>query len=155
MQWIQRFIATGAFSGYSPTAPGTVGTILFLLAFLLIPGLHGPVLWAVIVVLFVLGVWSATGVEAIHGHDAQQINIDEMVGMAIALIMFPAGLAWYWTLLPFLLFRLFDVLKPFPINRLQNLSKGWGVMMDDVLAGVYAWIVFQFLYSMFIRGFVT
>ena len=68
MQWIQRFIATGCFSGYSPTAPGTVGTVLFLLAFWLIPGLNGPALWMTIVILFVLGVWSATGVEAIHGH---------------------------------------------------------------------------------------
>lgn len=155
MQWIQRFLATGAFSGYSPVAPGTVGTILFLLAFWLIPGLQGPALWITIVVLFVLGVWSATGVEELHGHDAQQINIDEMAGMAIALIAFPQGLAWYWALLPFALFRLFDVVKPYPINRLQDLPRGWGVMMDDVLAGIYALIVFQVLYRYFISGLMT
>ena len=154
MLWIQRFIATGAFSGYSPTAPGTVGTVLFALAFLLFPGLRGMTLLVVLALLFVLGVWSATGVEKLHGHDARQINVDEMVGMGLALVAYPAHLAWYWILLPFALFRLFDVVKPYPINRLQDLPRGWGVMMDDVLAGVYANVVFQAVFFFVLKRVV-
>jgi phosphatidylglycerophosphatase A len=84
-----------------------------------------------------IGVWAAGVEEARVGrHDPTSVVIDEVAGMLVALIAAPAGLAWVGLL--FFLFRVFDVWKPYPIDRLQGLPGGWGIVADDVLAGVYA-----------------
>jgi phosphatidylglycerophosphatase A len=84
-----------------------------------------------------VGVWAAGVEEARVGrHDPSSVVIDEVAGMLVALIAAPAGLGWAGVL--FLLFRVFDVWKPYPIGRLQDLPGGWGIVADDLLAGVYA-----------------
>lgn len=82
------------------------------------------------------GVWAAGAAERVHGHDANAIVVDEVAGMGIALLFLP--FSWLALLSAFLFFRLFDIVKPFPANRAQNLRGGWGVMADDAVAGVYA-----------------
>ena len=94
-------------------------------------------LLAVAVILYFIGVWAAGETEKREGHDARMINIDEVVGMWVTLLFFQ-DLPVVWVLAGFFLFRLMDVLKPFPVNLSQNLKAGWGVMTDDVLAGLYA-----------------
>ena len=102
----------------------------------IIPGFSGNVLLAVCVVLFFIGVWSSTKVEETDGTDASIINVDEVVGMWVSLLYLPVY-AWYWHVAAFFLFRAFDIFKPFPVGRSQKLRKGWGVMMDDILAALY------------------
>lgn len=147
MRLLIRFIATGCFSGYSPIAPGTAGSALALLIFWLIPGLRGIVLLSVCIITFFIGVWSATQVEKMEQEkDSGIIVIDEMVGMWLSLLYLPVGMHMIWWAGAFLLFRLFDIIKPFPAGRSQNLPGGWGVMLDDVFAGIYANLVLQGFY---------
>ena len=83
-----------------------------------------------------LGIWASTLLEEFYGHDPSEVTIDEMVGQWIALFMLPKTLAAIS--IAFISFRVFDILKIEPINKLQKLPKGFGVMMDDVMAGIYA-----------------
>ena len=138
MNRLSLLIATTLGTGFSPLGPGTVGSAVALAMYWLIPGLRGFVLLSVIVVLFILGVWASGRVEKSRGHDAPCINIDEVVGMGIALAFFPEGLSGFLGLVPFVLFRLFDVWKPSVVGHSQKLPGGWGVMTDDVLAGLAA-----------------
>jgi phosphatidylglycerophosphatase A len=92
---------------------------------------------AVAALVIAVGVWAAGVEEARVGrHDPTSVVIDEVAGMLVALIAAPPGLVWLGVL--FLLFRVFDVWKPYPIDRLQDLPGGWGIVADDLLAGVYA-----------------
>ena len=136
MRALARFLATTAYTGFSPVAPGTVGALVVLLLLLVFgsPGVAGLILWSAVV--FAVGVWASGLAERDYGHDAGKINIDEDVGMLIAALGASGEVAAL--ILAFLLFRLFDVVKPFPADAAQSLPGGWGVMVDDVVAGVYA-----------------
>jgi phosphatidylglycerophosphatase A len=136
-----RFIATGIYSGYSPLVPGTVGSIpAWLIAFFLI-GDNTPVLAVVTVVTFCVSVWSAGKVEQMFGHDAKKIVIDEWTGMFLALLFVPYSFSNY--LIAFFAFRAFDVLKLPPAAQAERLPGGWGVTMDDVIAGIQANVLTQ------------
>lgn len=123
--------------GRVPVAPGTAGSLLGLA---LAVGLRSLPVWvyaAVVVGLFGLGVAAAGAVECQTGrHDDPMIVIDEVVGMAVAMGWTPSG--WGYALLAFGLFRLLDIAKPFPIRPLECLPGGWGVMADDLAAGIGA-----------------
>ena len=96
--------------------------------------------------MFLVGVWSATLMtNENNGQDSDPsvVVIDEMVGMLVAVFLLPKR--FVWMCLAFLLFRLLDVVKPFPVNKLEAFPKGWGVMLDDVGAGLYANIILQIL----------
>ncbi len=132
------FLAFGLGSGLSPVAPGTAGTIAAIpLAAVL---LQLPFWWALgaIVLAFVVGVWlcGVTG-RALGVHDHGGIVWDEFVGLWLVLLFVP--FEWTWWLASFVLFRLFDILKPWPIRWLdRRVHGGFGVMADDALAAVYA-----------------
>lgn len=122
--------------GYIPFAPGTFGSVAGLLLWAVLPA-SPLVQGAAIVALFVLGSWSGSAAERHFGRtDPGQVVIDEVMGMLITLFMNPVG-AW-GVLGAFLLFRIADIIKPFPANRLERLSGGVGVMADDAMAAVYA-----------------
>jgi phosphatidylglycerophosphatase A len=131
-------LATFAYAGYFPVAPGTVGSAAGLLVYLLVRWSGSPVVEvALIVVLFAAGVWAGTTAEQYFGGiDPGPVVIDEVVGMLITLAFVPVGLAGALT--GFVLFRVFDVIKPFPAGRLERLPGGLGVMADDAMAAVYA-----------------
>ncbi|GAB3817767.1 hypothetical protein GCM10028895_14210 [Pontibacter rugosus] len=95
------------------------------------------------VLLTGLGVWSATQVEPLWGKDDKKVVIDEVAGMCISLLFLP--LTPVTLMVGLLLFRFFDIAKPLFIRKMENFKGGWGVMLDDVLAGVYANIVLQIL----------
>jgi phosphatidylglycerophosphatase A len=126
--------------GFAPVAPGTVASLAVAVALRLIhapPGAPRALLAIVALAgLGVVGVWSAGRAEARYGHDAHAIVIDEAAGMLLTALWVP------WTTAPlaaaFVFFRAFDVLKPPPAYQLQSLRGGWGVMADDVAAGLYA-----------------
>ena len=136
MRAFARFLATTAYTGFFPVAPGTVGALVVLILLLALgsPGFWGLVLWSLVV--FTVGVWASGEAERDYGHDAGKINIDEVVGMLLAAL--GAGGGTLSLILAFLLFRVFDVVKPFPADAAQSLPGGWGVMVDDVVAGLYA-----------------
>ena len=146
-----KIIGTGLFTGYSPIAPGTAGSLLALLIFIFIPELSSVYWIGIIIVLFFVGVYCSTQLEKEYEHDPSQANIDEIVGMFIALVWLPK--TWVIIFAGFFLFRIFDIVKPYPANKLESLPKGWGVMADDVLAGIYANIVLQIGVLLYYRYF--
>ena len=132
---VWRLVATFFYLGKLPFAPGTWGSLGALLLWLLLPVAFSIHL-SVIVILFVLGVYSSNKMaKYLDNHDPSEVVIDEVVGMGISLFMLPHSLGLY--LFAFILFRIFDIIKPLFIYRIQNLSGGWGIMLDDVLAGLF------------------
>jgi phosphatidylglycerophosphatase A len=138
-------IATGFYSGYLPRAPGTWGSLVGLLLFLLLHTLNVPVYLAVTAGLFVLGSFVAGEAEKIlDTRDPGVVVIDEIVGILITMIAVPV--TPLTLLLGFILFRIFDVLKPFPVNFFdKKFHGGLGIMLDDVMAGIYSLIILQLL----------
>ncbi len=138
-EFLVKFIATGLFSGYLRPYAGTWGTIPAWLTgwFLLRGDVVG--LSVAAVVSFGLSVWSAGEAEKLFGHDARKIVMDEWTGMFITLLFIPPDIIWYGA--AFFAFRLFDVVKIPPARQLENLPDGWGVTMDDVVAGIQANLV--------------
>lgn len=135
--------ATGLYVGMIPWAPGTWGSLAALLPWLLIKDLPLLPYLAVLAAVFVLGFFAAGSAEKILDRpDAGAIVIDEILGMFITLTMAPAHpAAW---LLGLIFFRIFDIAKPFPVSWFdQHIHGGIGIMMDDVIAGLYALISLQ------------
>ena len=132
------FIATAGYSGYFPIAPGTVGSAVGLLVYGLVWWTGSKPLEVVLIAgLFAVGVWAGTIAERYFGGvDPGPIVMDEVVGMLITLAFIPVG--WSGALAGFFLFRIFDVIKPYPAGRFEALHGGLGVMADDVMAAVYA-----------------
>ena len=132
------FIATVGYCGYFPVAPGTVGSAAGLVVYLFVWWSQSPALEvALIVALFLAGMWAGTTAERFFGGiDPGPIVLDEVVGMLITLAFIPVGIPG--AIAGFFLFRLFDVIKPFPARQLERLHGGLGVMADDAMAAVYA-----------------
>ena len=143
-------LAFGFGSGLSPKAPGTAGTLLALVIF---PVLAQLPLWGyllVLVVAFIAGIYICQHASQKLGvHDHGGVVWDEFVGYWIAMTALPCS--WQWILAGFILFRLFDIAKPWPIKWADSkVSGGLGVMLDDVIAGLFSWII---LYSAYIGFF--
>ena len=129
-------IATVFGIGYAPIAPGTFGSAAGLLLWWLLPASTATHA-IVIVALFAVGSWSGNVAEHYFGRtDPGQVVIDEVMGMLITLFLNPVG--WIGAILAFFLFRIFDVIKPYPSDRLERLHGGVGVMADDGMAAIYA-----------------
>lgn len=140
-----HFLSLGFGSGLAPFAPGTFGTLAAIPVYLLIFSLSPGVYLIITLFCFLIGIYlcgktsKALGVE-----DHPAIVWDEIVGYLITMFMVPAG--WLWLVIGFVLFRLFDILKPWPIRLLDRRIKGGlGIMLDDILAGVFAALVIQFV----------
>jgi len=134
-------VATVFGVGYAPMAPGTFGSAAGLIVWWLLPA--SPAVQALaIVAIFFAGSWGGSVAERHFGRtDPGQVVIDEVMGMLITLFLNPVG--WPGAVAGFLLFRIFDVIKPYPANRLERLHGGFGVMADDGMAAVYANLVLR------------
>lgn len=132
------FLATVAYCGYFPIAPGTVGSAAGLVVYLLVWWAQSPALEiGLIVCTFAAGTWAATHAERYFGGiDPGPVVIDEVLGMLVTLAFIPVG--WSGALAGFFIFRVFDVVKPYPANRLEKWHGGFGIMADDAMAGIYA-----------------
>ncbi len=168
--FLTLLIATGFFSGYIPWASGTFGTIVGLLL-CLIPGVHTPVVLPLLIALvFPLGVYAAGKVAEAEGYrlsrtgamakamfqpgshaqpDPSIVVIDEIVGIWITLLFLPKTIPVM--IIGFLAFRVFDILKPQPARNLEKIPNGWGIMLDAVIAGIYANIVTQLAWFLWVR----
>ena len=142
-----RIIATGLISGYSPIAPGTAGSLVGV-ALYLIPGMDGIfVLPFATAVLFFVGVYFSAQLEQLLGDDPQIIVVDEIVGVWISLILLPKTI-WI-VIIAFFLFRVYDTVKPPPARNVERLGGGWGIMLDDVVAGVFTNLTVQLIMLIF------
>jgi phosphatidylglycerophosphatase A len=139
------FLATAGYCGYFPIAPGTVGSAAGLVVYLIVWWTHSRSVEAVLIALvFVVGTWAATHAERYFGAiDPGPVVIDEVLGMLITLAFMRVGFAA--AIAGFLLFRIFDVIKPWPANRLEHFHGGFGIMADDAMAGVYSNLVLRAL----------
>ncbi|PCI74472.1 MAG: phosphatidylglycerophosphatase A [SAR86 cluster bacterium] len=140
-----HLLAFGFGAGLSPKAPGTVGTVVAVLIYLVLPSMS-PIIYAGLIVLsFIFGIWlCGKTAEDLGVHDHGGIVWDEFVGYWITMFMAPSGLIW--VLLGFVLFRLLDIFKPWPIKWAdKELTGGLGIMLDDVLAGIMAALCMQAL----------
>jgi phosphatidylglycerophosphatase A len=132
-----QLVATGAGSGYAPFAPGTAGSLVGLLLFWPLSRLPFAGQVGVTVALFLLGTLAAAHLAGRLGlKDPGIVVVDEVVGQWVSLLLLP--LTPLTVILGFLLFRLLDVLKPWPARDFERLPGGWGIMADDVMAGIYA-----------------
>jgi len=138
-------IATGFGSGYFPIAPGTAGavlaTVIWLGLSLVFPFYHLLITTALLIILFtILGVWSGGIMETCWGKDPSKVVIDEMVGVWIPLLAVnnENKRYVYYALGALLLFRLFDIFKPLGIRKMEAIGGGWGIMLDDIAAGLYS-----------------
>ncbi len=146
---IAKIIASGLYSGYAPVASGTFGSLFgvvlvyFINSILLKFGVEGNIFIIsnilMVTVSYFLGVWAVKKVHRIWEHDDGRIVIDEIVGVWLGLIFIPVEVKYYF--LAFVVFRFFDILKPFGIKKIDKLGGDSSVMLDDVLAGVYSMIV--------------
>ncbi|KUG23966.1 phosphatidylglycerophosphatase a [hydrocarbon metagenome] len=142
------FLATGFYSGLSPFAPGTAGTLVGVLICLLCLPMPWILRLIFVIALLTLSIYIAQQAERIYQKkDDQRIVIDEIIGMQIA--MLPVAINILNLCAAFVLFRTFDIWKPFPIKNLQGLPGGWGVVIDDVAAGIYAGAILWLLVYLF------
>jgi phosphatidylglycerophosphatase A len=132
-------IATAGGAGYSPVVPGTAGSLVTAIFLWLVP-MSRPGLVAFFLAVTLVGIWAAQHAERYFGvKDASPIVIDEVAGMTLSVLAVPLTAS---TLIAgFFLFRVFDVVKPFPAHGSQRLAGGVGVMIDDLIAGLYALVV--------------
>jgi phosphatidylglycerophosphatase A len=134
-------LAFGFGSGLSPYAPGTMGTLVAIPFIFALKSLGNPGFWIMLLLLFLLGVKLCSHVSHKLGvHDHGGIVWDEMVGYWLSVAFVP--LQWHWLLAGFLLFRFFDIFKPWPIRQLdKKVSGGFGIMIDDVVAAIFTIII--------------
>lgn len=142
MMIIAKMIATVFGVGYIEKGAGTAAAGLYCAAWWLFsPGNTAVMQVSLLLVVLVIGIWSANKLEKIWEHDSNKIVIDEVAGMMIALLFVPANIKYL--LAGFLLFRFFDIVKPLGIKKAEQLPGGFGIMADDVLAGIYAQLVLK------------
>jgi len=144
MEKLKEFLFTGFYSGYCPVAPGTAGTLVAMALYFLGYFLFGEnIVYINVIVVLVLiypSILLGNASEKFFNRkDPQEVVLDEMMGYWISVSFFRFD--WKVALLAFVLFRIMDIAKPFPINRLQKLNAGLGIMIDDYIAGIYANII--------------
>jgi phosphatidylglycerophosphatase A len=142
-----QLISTSLGIGYIGKGAGTVAAVVTAVCWYTLQAGEIPNItwqWIATLLVMVLGTWSASEVEKNWGKDNQKVVIDEVAGMCISLLLLPPSLPYIGAGL--ILFRFFDITKPLYIRRAEHLPKGWGVMLDDVLAGVYTNLLLQAVY---------
>jgi phosphatidylglycerophosphatase A len=124
--------------GYVGKGGGTIAALLYCIVWFIVDAGSASTHWQVLITMLIaiLGTWSANEVDAIWGTDSSRVVVDEIVGMSVTLLFVPKNF-WY-LLVGLIAFRFFDIVKPLGVKKVERLPKGWGVMADDVLAGLYA-----------------
>jgi len=139
INFFEKLIGSGFYTGYIPFASGTFGSITALLIYW-IPGFENPlVMYLVIILVGVFGIYVGNKFEKVYGKDPAECTIDEMIGQWISLLFVPKTIVL--SAIIFFMWRFFDIVKPFPARRLEDLPGGLGIMIDDVISGFYSLIV--------------
>jgi phosphatidylglycerophosphatase A len=148
-----KAFASGLFSGYSPIASGTVGSLVGL-AIYFIPGFEQPYfIMSASVLVFLAGIKASDIMEMRYGHDPAEVTIDEVLGMWFSLLLLPKSIVI--ASVGFFVFRILDIVKPFPAKKFDRIKGGFGIMMDDVVVAFYTNLLLQIVFSIpFFRQFI-
>ena len=140
-----HILSFGFGAGLSPVAPGTIGTLFSIPIYLVLASFSTIIYLSSVIIIFTIGCWASKyTADALDTHDHPGIVIDEIVGYLVAMLLVP--ITWYWIILGFLLFRGFDIWKPWPIYKVdQQLKGGLGIMLDDLLAAIYSLLSLHFI----------
>ncbi|MGB9663908.1 MAG: phosphatidylglycerophosphatase A [Ignavibacteria bacterium] len=145
---IKLLFATGFFIGYFPIASGTAGSFLAILIYLFVPNFYEPYILIIFILLFlVIGIYTSDFAEKVYGFDPPEVVIDEIVGMWFTMLFVPK--TFLLAAIGFILFRVFDIIKPFPAKQSQEFKGGLGIMLDDLVAGFYALIILHLILLIF------
>jgi len=144
---IKKFIGTGFYSGYAPVAPGTFGSLVALLIYL-IPGFENLfIIIPAILVSIIIGIPVGNYFEKLYGKDPGIFTLDEFIGTWITFLFVPKE--WVIILLGFVLWRILDITKPFPAKKAEEFNGGVGIILDDIVSGVYSLIIIHIFISLF------
>jgi len=147
INFFEKLIGSGFYTGYIPFASGTFGSIAALLIYW-IPGFENPlVMYLVIILVGVFGIYVGNKFEKKYGKDPAECTVDEMVGQWISLLFVPKTIVL--SAIIFFMWRFFDIVKPFPARRLEDLPGGLGIMIDDVISGFYSLIIIHLILIIF------
>ena len=140
MNW-KKLLFTGFYSGYSPVAPGTAASILAMLLYIIEYYIFGNKVWICNLLLVLIMIFPAikladAGEKYFGEKDPPQVVLDEIMGYWISILLFSFN--WKIVIYALLLFRIMDIIKPFPIKKTEDLKAGLGIMMDDYISGIYA-----------------
>ncbi|KMQ51285.1 Phosphatidylglycerophosphatase A [Chitinispirillum alkaliphilum] len=164
MYWVRKTIATGFFTGYFPYGPGTVGSAITILLFYFaaepLSFLFGPenavsYWWVMVLLVGFCVLMTSKSKETFGREDPPQVVLDEITGQFITFFLIPISVRTLF--LGFVLFRFFDIVKPFPVHAMEELEDGMGITMDDVVAGVLANVSLMLMISVYqwLVGFLT
>ena len=142
---LHKLVATVGGIGYIGKGGGTLAAIAVCIIYFITPAGYLTDIRQIFftLLIIILGIWSGNAVDSIWGKDSSKVVIDEVAGMMITLLFTP--ISFTSIMIGLLLFRFFDIAKPFYIKKLEHLPKGWGVMADDVLAGIYSLIILRLI----------
>lgn len=143
INFFEKFIGSGFFTGYSPIVSGTVGSIAAVLIYL-IPGFEQLIIIIPAIIIFlVYGIYLGNKFEVEYGKDPAQCTVDEVVGTWISLVALPKTIGII--IVAFLIWRILDIIKPPPARGLEKLKGGLGIMIDDVVSGIYTLIIMHLI----------
>ena len=143
INFFEKFIGSGFYTGYFPVASGTVGSFAALVIYLL-PGFERPYIIVPAIIIFILyGIYVGSKFEIVYGKDPAECTVDEVVGTWISLLALPKMMGIIIT--SFLLWRILDIIKPPPARELEKLKGGLGIMIDDVISGIYTLIIMHLI----------
>ena len=139
--WLKELLFTALYTGYCPVASGTAGTLLAFLIYVLEYYAFGEISWAVNLIVVLIMIYPSiklgdAGEAFFNKKDPPEVVLDEVMGYWISVLFYP--FSWNIAILAFFLFRIADIIKPYPANRFQKMSGGIGIMLDDYIAGIYA-----------------
>ncbi|MCX7611456.1 MAG: phosphatidylglycerophosphatase A [Ignavibacterium sp.] len=145
INWFEKIIGSGLYTGYIPFASGTFGSLVALIIYLIIPKSEDIRALIFLIILFtIVGVIVSSKFEKIYGKDPAECTIDEWVGTWISFINLPKDLLWIS--ISFFIWRFLDVVKPFPARHSEKLPSGFGIMADDIISGFYTFLIMQIIY---------
>ena len=140
---LEKIIGSGFYTGYIPIASGTFGSLAALFIYL-IPGFENPTVLLILLSIFtVIGINIATKFEAVYGKDPSECTVDELVGTWITLLFIPKTIIYVTS--AFLIWRILDIIKPFPAKQVEKIRGGWGIMLDDIISGFYSLIIMHII----------
>ena len=143
LNFIDKFFGSGFYTGYAPIASGTVGSFAALLIYY-IPGFENLyIILPITLIFFLYGVYVGNKFEKVYGKDPSQCTIDEVVGTWISLILLPKII--FISLTAFFIWRILDIIKPQPARKMEEMQGGLGIMMDDVISGIYTLLIMHLL----------
>jgi phosphatidylglycerophosphatase A len=147
INFIEKILGSGFYTGYIPFASGTFGSLAALVIYF-IPGFENSFIIIPAIIVFIFyGIFIGNKFEKLYGKDPSECTIDEVVGMWITLLFLPKNIIIATA--AFFIWRLFDIVKPYPARKLESLNGGLGIMIDDIVAGIYSLITIHLILTMF------